>query len=137
MNEASTRGQFARYVVAGAVNTVVTYALLVTLMRIIEYRLAYSITYLAGIVLGCWLQCRFVFHVPIDWRNAIRFPAVYAIQYLTGLLLLWVLVDAAGMRREWAALLVVVLNIPVGFFMLRLLLQVRARSRAHDGATDR
>jgi putative flippase GtrA len=137
MNEASTRGQFARYVIAGAVNTAVTYVLLVALMRVIEYRLAYSIAYLAGVVLGCWLQCRFVFHVPLDWRNAIRFPAVYAIQYLTGLLLLWALVDAAGMRREWAALLVVVLNVPIGFFMLRFLLRVRARSSARDGTTDR
>jgi hypothetical protein len=70
--------------------------------------------------------------VPLDWRNAFRFPAVYAIQFLIGLLLLWALVDIASMRREWAALLVVVLNVPFGFFMLRLLLQVRTRSSAHD-----
>src|SRR6185312_12644260 len=99
---------------------------------VVEYRLAYSFAYVAGIALGCWLQSRFVFHVPLDWRNAFRFPAVYAIQFLVGLLLLWALVDIASMRREWAALLVVVLNVPFGFFMLRLLLQVRTRSSAHD-----
>jgi len=137
MNETSTRGQFARYVIVGAVNTAATYVLLVALMRVIEYRLAYSIAYVVGIALGCWLQCRLVFHVPLDWRNAIRFPAVYAVQYLIGLLLLWVLVDGAGMRREWAALLVIMLNVPIGFLTLRFLLQTRARSSARDGATDR
>jgi putative flippase GtrA len=137
MNETSTRGQFARYIVAGAVNTAITYVLLVSLMRVVEYRLAYSIAYVAGIAIGCWLQCRFVFRVPLDWRNAIRFPVVYAVQYLIGLLLLWVLVASAGMHPEWAALLVVALNVPIGFFMLRFLLQVRARSGAHDRTMGR
>lgn len=137
MNEASTRGQFTRYVVAGAINTAVTYVLLVALMRVVEYRLAYSIAYVAGIATGCWLQCRFVFRVPLDWRNAIRFPAVYAIQYLMGLLLLWVLVAAAGMRREWAALVVIMVNVPVGFLAMRFLLQPRARSKPRDRAADR
>ena len=126
MNEASTRGQFARYVIAGAVNTAVTYVLLLALMRVIEYRLAYSIAYVAGIAIGCWLQCRLVFRVPLDWRNAIRFPVVYAVQYLIGLLLLWMLVAFAGMRPEWAALVVIIVNVPVGFLALRFLLQTRA-----------
>ena len=119
---ATPRTQFARYVVAGAANTALTYALLVVAMRYIGYLGAYTIVYAVGIVFGYWLQSRFVFRVPLAWRVALRFPIVYLVQYAVGAGVLWLLVDAAHVDSDVAALIVVIANVPLGFLLSRLLL---------------
>jgi putative flippase GtrA len=125
---AAPRAQFAPYVVAGAANTALTYALLVVAMRWIGYLGAYTIVYAVGIAFGYWLQSRFVFRVPLAWRVAVRFPLVYLVQYAFGFAMLWLLVDAAHVESDVAALIVVIANVPLGFLLSRLLL---AQSRLH------
>ena len=111
--------QFLRYLVAGGVNTLATYALMVALMRVLPYLVAYTTAYVAGIGLGYALQSRFVFGVPMAWRTALRFPLAYAGQYAFGALLLWALVDVARLAPDAAALIVVAASVPVGFLLNR------------------
>ena len=125
-----TREQFVRYLIAGATNTALTYGLLLVAMQWIAYLAAYTIVYLLGIAIGYWLQSRFVFRVPIDWRTAVRFPRVYIVQYVVGAVLLWLLVDVARIPATWAALLVVLGTVPLGFFMSRRIMAVRESSGA-------
>jgi putative flippase GtrA len=129
---ATPRAQFARYLAAGAVNTALTYALLVVAMRWIGYLAAYTIVYAVGIALGYWLQSRFVFRVPLAWRVALRFPLVYIVQYVLGFAVLWLLVDAVHVENDLAALIVVIANVPLGFLLSRLLL---AQTRLHHRST--
>ena len=117
--------QFLRYLVAGGVNTLATYALLVALMRVLPYLVAYTTAYVLGIVLGYALQSRFVFGVPIAWRTALRFPLAYVAQYAFGALLLWLLVDRIGLAPDLAAIGVVVGSVPVGFLLNRRALLAR------------
>jgi putative flippase GtrA len=116
------RAQFARYLVAGAVNTAVTYALLVVAMRWIGYLAAYTVIYALGIAFGYWLQSRFVFHVPLAWRAALRYPLVYLVQYAFGFVLLALLVDTVHVDKDLAALVVVIANVPLGFLLSRRVL---------------
>jgi putative flippase GtrA len=121
------RAQFARYLVAGALNTALTYALLLVGMRWIGYLAAYTVAYAAGIVLGYALQSLFVFRVAFRWSAALRFPFVYVVQYLFGAVLLWVLAGRLHIDARIAALVVVIANVPLGFVLSRLVL-VRDRS---------
>lgn len=130
------RTQFARYLVAGAANTALTYALLVVAMRFIGYLGAYTIVYAVGIVFGYWLQSRFVFRVPLAWRVALRFPLVYLVQYAVGAGVLWLLVDGAHVDNDVAALIVVIANVPLGFLLSRLLL-ARTRVPHRSAPTER
>ena len=134
MSPATTRrAQFARYLVAGAVNTAVTYALLVVAMRSMGYLAAYTIVYALGIAFGYWLQSRFVFHVPLAWRAALRYPLVYLAQYVFGFVLLALLVDTAHIDKDLAALVVVIANVPLGFLLSRrVLLRARGVSCARN-----
>lgn len=127
------RAQFARYLIAGAVNTALTYALLVVGMRWIGYLAAYTVAYVAGVFLGYALQSRFVFRVAFRWSAALRFPFVYFVQYLSGAVLLWVLAGRLHFDPRIAALVVVVANVPLGFVLSRLVLvRDRSVSSAHD-----
>jgi len=120
-----TPSQFLRYLVAGGVNTLATYVLLVALMRVLPYLVAYTTAYVLGIGLGYALQSRFVFGVPIAWRTALRFPLAYVAQYGFGALLLWLLVERIAVAPDLAAIVVVVASIPVGFVLNRRALGVR------------
>ena len=121
--KAGTHEALARYLLAGGVNTAITYALLLVAMRVLNYAIAYSLVYVLGIALGYWLQCRFVFRVPLRWRSAVAFPLVYFIQYLVGLALLFFLVELTALLNEVAALVVVLVNVPLGFVLSRLFLR--------------
>jgi putative flippase GtrA len=114
--------QFTRYLIAGVVNTAITYGLLVAALRWLPYAAAYTVAYVSGVAIGYLLQSRFVFRVPLGIRRALRFPLVYVAQYVVGIALLWLLVDRLGTEATWAALVVVVANVPLGFMLSRLLL---------------
>ena len=73
--------------------------------------------YAFGILLGYWLQSRFVFRVPLRARKAALFPLIGFAQYVVGFGLLWGLVDGIGLSPGWAALVVVGSTIPVGFML--------------------
>lgn len=124
-NGSGTRKQFVRYVIAGIVNTALTYALLVIALNWLEYPVAYSIAYASGIALGYSLQSRFVFRVSLDWGKALRFPFIYIVQYAFGLALLVLMIQVAGMPSRVAALVAVLATVPLGFVLGRSLLAVR------------
>jgi putative flippase GtrA len=125
MTSRQTRAELARYVVAGAINTLVTYALLVIAMHWIAYLLAYTVAYAVGIAVGYALQSRFVFRVPMKWRTALHFPLAYMAQYAFGAALLWLFVERAGLSRNLAALIVVAASVPLGFLLNRSVLGAR------------
>jgi putative flippase GtrA len=121
---------FARYLVTGGVNTGVTYALYLLLLKVLPYGQAYTLTYVLGIALAYALQVRFVFKVDASWRTFLRFPMVYLVQYLAGWLVLRVLVERGLMPEQYAMLVVIAVTVPLGFVLSRALL-----SRTNDGKT--
>jgi putative flippase GtrA len=126
-------GRFARYLAAGAMNTIATYLLLLVAMRWLHYAIAYTATYAIGVVLGYWLQTRYVFRVRMEWRTAARFPLIYVTQYALGLSLLWALVDVADVPRAYAALAVTAATVPTGYALSRWVLARRRATHARDG----
>lgn len=82
------RGEFAaimRFVGSGAFNTLVTAALVSLLSLLMEYRLAYSISFLLGIALAVVLAGRFVFRSEFTRMRIVAFVAMYVLIYLFGL----------------------------------------------------
>ena len=112
-------GPFLRFLVGGSVNTIVTYALFLTLSFFLHYSLAYTITFLLGIVLSYGLAATFVFDTGFDRRSALRFPLIYVLQYLYGLGGLSLLIDLLGVSRYAAMLVVIITSIPLNFMLQR------------------
>lgn len=116
-------GEFARFILVGAVNTLSSYLLYLLLLAFLPYLLAYSLAYCAGIVVSYCLNARFVFRRRFSLAGFLAFPMVYAIQYVLGALLLWLLVDRAGMAPEPAMAGVIAATIPVTFLASRFVLR--------------
>lgn len=114
-----------RFLLAGGVNTVVTYLIYLLLLHVLPYRVAYSATFVLGIVLGYTLNTHYVFRAKWQWKRLAAYPLVYVVQYLLGVLLLTMLVERGLANEQVAPLVVVVLSLPIVFITSRLIIKAR------------
>jgi putative flippase GtrA len=116
------RGEFARFLLAGAANTLLTYLLYILLLKFLAYLSAYSIVYCLGIALSYFLNVYFVFKQRISFASFAKFPIVYIIQYCLGAAILWLLVDRADVTPANAMIGAIAGTIPVTFLASRFVL---------------
>lgn len=108
-----------KYVVAGGVNTGLTYLLYLLLLRVMPYIWAYSLTFAAGIVLGYLFNAFWVFKARPQFRSALSYPLAYAFNYAFGVVLLWLLVEQLRVPEEAAPLFVVILSVPLMYVITK------------------
>ncbi|MDD2915784.1 MAG: GtrA family protein [Gallionella sp.] len=116
------QGEFARFLLVGATNTLLSYLVYLFLLEFLVYLLAYSLAYCIGIVISYFLNVYFVFKKRASFGSFIKFPAVYVIQYCLGAGILWLLVDRAGISPAISMIGVIILTIPVTFLASRFVL---------------
>ena len=120
------RGEALRFLIAGACNTIVGYAVYLALLSLLGYALAYTAAYVVGIAMAYFLNVRFVFRVQGSALRALLFPSIYLIQYLVGILVLRVTVANFGVPPQLAILASIVVTVPLMFVLSRLLLKANA-----------
>ncbi|GAB3307717.1 GtrA family protein [Luteimonas notoginsengisoli] len=128
------RLELFRFVIAGGINTLLTLALYWLLLAWFEYRVAYTISFVAGIVSGFALNTYAVFRVPWSWMRLLAFPSVHAVNYVVGLAIVWLSVRVFGIDERLAPVVAAVAIIPLNFMMTRLVIKPPAQS---EQATDR
>ncbi len=116
-------GEGLRFLAAGAVNTLASYAVYYALQLFLPYQLAYAIAFAFGIVLAYRINLAFVFREQGSRAKAMAFPLVYVAQYLVGAAALGLLVERLGVAKEIAPLVVVLVTIPLTFVLTRLVLR--------------
>ena len=119
-----------RFLVAGVVNTTITYLLYYVLLAWMGYLPAYTIAYVFGIALAYALNTRFVFRVTRTLSGAIAFPLVYVVQYLVGALILALAVHILGIAQQFALLVSLAVTVPLTFAFSRRILTAGHASRA-------
>ena len=117
-----------RYVLAGGFNNAATYAAYLVLLPHTGYAIAYSLTYVAAILVGYYLTARFVFRGPLRWQHAIQFPLVYVVQYLLGITLTTALIEGAQVDANIAPALAIVIAVPFTFWLARWIIKRKQRS---------
>jgi putative flippase GtrA len=111
--------QFARFVVVGAVNTAASYAVYLLLLPVVDYRLAYTIAYVGGLVGGYLAHARFVFGARPGARSAASYLATYGAMYLASLAVLHVVVDMLRVPKALGMLAALAVTVPASFVLLR------------------
>ena len=130
-------GPFGRFLIAGAVNTLLTYALFVILSSFLNYGIAYTISYVCGIALAYCLAAIFVFGTGLHVRSALRFPTVYLVQYLYGIVVLSILIDGLHETRHLALLVVIVTSIPLTFVLTKCVVKPAGEPQVFEARHDR
>lgn len=116
---------FFRFLVAGALNSAATYLLYLAALWVLPYRWAYTLAYVAGIGIAFVLNSLFVFRVPLRWRKLLRFPLVYLVQYLLGIVVLSLAVERLGLDPRLGPIAVLLVTVPVSFVLSRWVLRER------------
>ena len=116
---AIAQSRFLRFIVSGVVNTAITYVIYLFLLSVMPYQAGYTISYLIGILLAFALNRYFVFKQHRGARSIVLFPLVYIVQYLCGMLLLFIWVEALNLSVKLAPLVVVMITIPVTYLLSR------------------
>jgi putative flippase GtrA len=131
---------FGRFLIAGLINTAVTWALYLALLLVLPYLAAYTTAYMLGVGVGYVLNAAFVFRVRLAWRGLLRMPLVYGAQLLTGNAVLWFAVSKIGVDRRLALLASIAVSVPLTFALSRFLLarrdppeQARPGTRMQEG----
>lgn len=114
--------RFFRFLVTGALNTIVTFGIYVVLKTVFNYQIAYLLSFLSGILFAYFMNVVFVFKKSLSLRTFIRFPFVYVIQYIAGAILLELLVHMLGFSATFAPLFVIVFTLPLTFLLSRFVL---------------
>ncbi|BBJ00623.1 hypothetical protein FGKAn22_23150 [Ferrigenium kumadai] len=118
-------GEFARFLIVGAANTLSTYLLYLLLLAFFPYLIAYSLSYCTGIVISYFLNIRFVFKRHVSLATFLAFPVVYISQYCLSALILWLLVEQSGVAPALAMVGVIAATVPITFLMSRFVLRKR------------
>lgn len=115
--------EFGRYVFFGSLNTVLTYVIYLVGLRFMTYRMAYTVTFLCGILISYFLNALYVFKKDLRMTKAFQFSAVYLVQYLVGLSLLFILVEVAHVSKVFAPVLLVFLIVPSNYWLNRRIIK--------------
>lgn len=114
---------FVRFFGGGMINTGMTYSLYYALQLLFHYQTAYALSYLAGIVFSYWFNSVIVFKTKLNWKNLFSYPLVYVVQYCVSALLLGEFIEQLNISPKFAPLIVLVITIPLTFFMSRWILR--------------
>lgn len=118
----STAGQVARFLVVGATNTLLTYALFLLLAQWIDASVAYSIAFFLGLAYTTVLSSRWVFGADASARRIGLFIAWYLLIWLLGLTLVHLIAHGGFERHLLAAAAVLCVTTPLNFVGGRFIL---------------
>ncbi|WP_420916814.1 GtrA family protein [Paenibacillus thiaminolyticus] len=111
------------FVVVGLLNTTLTYLMYLFFLNYTQYSIAYTVSFIIGIIFSYFINTIFVFRVKINIKKLFQFPVVYIVQYLINLLLTFIYVNYLGIDANFALLLSLIITIPLTFIMSRFILK--------------
>lgn len=111
------------WALGGGINTVFTYGLYLALNLVFSYRVAFTSSYIIGIVFAYFYNSLVAFKSPITLKKFLQFPLVYLVQYLLSIGLLEIVVQVLGVRTELAPLFVFLIVTPITYLLSKLILK--------------
>jgi putative flippase GtrA len=111
---------FLKFLIAGGLNTAITYGIYLILLMVIPYIASYTISYIAGIVIAYLLNRFFVFKSHQGIKSIALLPLVYLVQYVVSILILWCWVEKLGFADRLAPLAAIIITIPITYIFSKL-----------------
>lgn len=119
---------FIRFVAGGAANTALSYLVYRLLLLVASYEIAYSASYVAGLIAGYFINAVIVFRVPLAWMSVLRYPIAYLIPYLVGLLGMRLLVSGMKVDARIAPFVVMLITVPLAYVLAKRIIGKRGHS---------
>lgn len=118
-----------RFILAGAVNTGLSYVVYWTLLHWMNYQLAYILSWIFGLVLVIVLYPSKVFvGSQNSWKKRLLVALQYLFVFCVGIGLLGVFVKHLQFSPAWAAIVVMGITTVLNFLLMRLLYRYKSFS---------
>jgi putative flippase GtrA len=114
-------GEISRFLLAGFTNTLLTMGLFQLLVTFVNPAIAYSLSWLSGLLFAAIAYPTFVFEVKRNLANGLALTLVYACVFFFGLLLLRTL-EQFLVNLRWGILIVVGATTALNYFGSRFVL---------------
>lgn len=125
MNLRASLPTIARFLAGGAFNTGSTFVLYWLLLLVVEYRIAYAISFIVGILLSYVINTKLVFRTNYSFRKVILFPLVYLVTYFAGAVVLDLAVSRFGVDTRIAPFICICATLPLTYLLSKLVLAGR------------
>lgn len=122
MNLRASLPTILRFLAGGALNTGSTFVLYWLLLLVVQFRVAYAISFVAGILLSYVINTKFVFRTDYSLRKIILFPLVYLATYLAGAVVLELSVSRFGVDARIAPFISICATLPLTYLLSKLVL---------------
>ena len=116
-----------RFLLAGSINTGISYLVYLVFLGPLGYHLSFSLAFVVGTLIGYQLNARYVFRTATSIKKMLQYPLLYIAQYFVGLAFIAALVELGGIGETIAPLINIMLMIPLTFLLNRWLLLGKAR----------
>lgn len=110
------------WAIGGGINTAFTYVLYLLFKIFLSYQLAFSASYVIGIVFAYFYNTLVAFKSPLSIKKFFQFPLVYLVQYLLSLGLLELFVRKLSINADLAPIFVFVIVTPVTYLLSQFIL---------------
>lgn len=114
--------EYARFLICGGLNTLLTYAVYALCLIILPYKISYSLAYICGIFISYYLNSHFVFRESVSLGKFLQYPMVYLVQYILGIVILHICIELLHFSEWLAPFLVIVLSLPVTFILSKFII---------------
>ena len=115
-------GDAVRFLLAGGLNTALSYLVYLLLNFVVSYQIAYGLSWLFGLLFVVIFYPSKVFMGSENtWKKIALLILQYIVVFLCGLQFLMLLVSYVGLSEALAALLTMVFTTGLNFILMRLL----------------
>ncbi len=109
-------GQFIKFCIVGATNTAISFVVYALLLKLnMNYLVASTLSYLAGLINGYIFSSSFVFNNKRNLTQGLKFLGVYLSSLIINLAFLYILVDTFKFSELIAQVIVTCFNVIYNF----------------------
>ena len=111
------------WAVGGGANTVLTYGLYLVFNLFLHFQVAYTASYVVGIIFSYFYNSLVVFKSPLSYVKFALFPVVYLVQYFLSIVLLSFFVQRLQVSEALAPIIVFIIVTPLTYLLSKLVLK--------------
>ena len=113
---------FYRFIFVGMLNTIFSYIIYLICLLIMNYNIAYTISYVLGLFSSYYMNTKFVFFKNITWNSALKFPFAYISQYFFSIIILNFIFKHIPSGEFLAPIVSIIISTPIVYIINKYLI---------------
>jgi putative flippase GtrA len=115
--------ELLRFVVIAGMYSLVSYAVYLSLLKILSYPVSFTISYVVGILLSYYLNSKVVFGVKLNLKKFVVFPLIYIVRYFLNMFFLYFQIEILKFNKRISFIVAALILVPVTFILSRTVLR--------------